>query len=236
MPSRRFALSLAAAAAVFATRALAQAMRRETIAIIGTGNVGSTLGKRWGALGHTIIYGSRNPSSDKTRALVNDSGKSARAVAQKDAGKEADIVVLATPPAAGLDLAPLFDGKIIVDAMNEMSFQDGKLIEPPNPEALAARIQKAAPNAHVVKALNATSWRGMADPKSTGGPITIPIAGATDPVRARVTALLTELGLEVFDMGGPEALRNVEHLGRIYVAYSSSHRLQRMEYGFRTWP
>ena len=37
----------------------------ETIAIIGTGNVGSTLGKIWAAKGHEIIYGSRTPTSTR---------------------------------------------------------------------------------------------------------------------------------------------------------------------------
>ena len=41
----------------------------ETIAIIGTGNVGSTLGKIWAEAGHTIIYGSRTPDSSRVRSL-----------------------------------------------------------------------------------------------------------------------------------------------------------------------
>ena len=49
----------------------------ETIAIIGTGNVGSTLGKIWAAKGHEIIYGSRTPTSDRVQQLVRESGKNA---------------------------------------------------------------------------------------------------------------------------------------------------------------
>ena len=36
----------------------------ETIAVIGTGNVGSALGPEFAAQGHTIVYGSRNPTAD----------------------------------------------------------------------------------------------------------------------------------------------------------------------------
>ncbi|MBL8642451.1 MAG: NAD(P)-binding domain-containing protein [Rhodospirillaceae bacterium] len=235
--SRRMMLGTALAAAA-ASSAVAATPKTETIAIIGTGNVGTALGKRWGALGHTIVYGSRTPESEKIKLLVKSSGKKASAVTQKDAGKTATIIVMAVPAAAGIEaLKALGDisGKIVIDAMNEMTFQDGKLIEPTEPEALAARLQAAAPGAFVVKALNVTSSRAMTDPAVTGGPVVVPIAGGNAEAKLRVTALLKALGLEVFDMGGADAYKHVEHLGRIYVAYGATHRPQRLEFGFRTW-
>lgn len=36
------------------------------IAIIGSGNVGTALGKGWLAAGHEVVFGVRNPSSAKT--------------------------------------------------------------------------------------------------------------------------------------------------------------------------
>jgi predicted dinucleotide-binding enzyme len=76
----------------------------------------------------------------------------------------------------------------------------------------------------------------MSGPKTvTGGPVTVPLAGADDKARARVAVLATAIGFDVLDMGGPEALKQVEHLGRIYVAYAVTHRPQRVELNFRTW-
>ena len=49
---------------------LASAAHAETIAVIGTGNVGMALGSEFGGLGHTVIYGSRTPDSAKTKALI----------------------------------------------------------------------------------------------------------------------------------------------------------------------
>lgn len=40
------------------------------IAIIGTGNVGKALAKRWLDAGHTIIFGSRQPSSQNATSLT----------------------------------------------------------------------------------------------------------------------------------------------------------------------
>ncbi|MSO98953.1 MAG: hypothetical protein EXR11_12170 [Rhodospirillaceae bacterium] len=239
--SRRALIGAAAMGTFIAATATAQekTKRPEKIAIIGTGNVGSNLGKVWAAIGHTVVYGSRNPESDKVKELVKETSNGATAVSQAEAAKGIEIVLLAAPSQAALEVvAALGDvsGKILIDAMNVMSFKDGKLVEPDDPLGLAARIQAAAPNAYVVKAFNATNALVMSGPqKITGGPVTIPIAGGSPEARTRVSALTTAIGFDVLDMGGTEALKLVEHLGRIYVAYSFTHRPQRLEFNFRTW-
>ncbi len=238
--SRRAILGTTAAS-TFIAAAMAQdkVAKPETIAIIGTGNVGATLGKAWAAKGHRIIYGSRNPGSEKSVQLGMDTGNGAKVLTQPEAAASADIVLLAAPSQVALSLiASLGDlsGKILIDAMNEMSFKDNKLIEPDDSVGLAARIQAKVPAAFVVKAFNATNARVMSGPKTvTGGPVTVPLAGADDKTRARVAALATAIGFDVLDMGGAEALKQVEHLGRIYVAYAVTHRPQRLELNFRTW-
>jgi predicted dinucleotide-binding enzyme len=40
------------------------------IAILGTGRVGSMMAKRWAALGHTIVFGTHDATSDKTKAVL----------------------------------------------------------------------------------------------------------------------------------------------------------------------
>ncbi|MDX1522321.1 MAG: NAD(P)-binding domain-containing protein, partial [Anaerolineae bacterium] len=45
------------------------------IAVVGTGNVGSTLGRRWAEAGHQITYGTRDPSSDKVGSLLEATGE-----------------------------------------------------------------------------------------------------------------------------------------------------------------
>ena len=69
------------------------------LAIIGAGNVGGTLGTAWAQkAGHEIFFGVRNPTSDKTRALVRTLGaEKARAGTPAEAAAFGDIIVLATP-------------------------------------------------------------------------------------------------------------------------------------------
>ena len=49
------------------------------IAVLGTGDVGGTLGKRWAQKGHQVIFGSRNPHDDKVRELLAEAGPNSRA-------------------------------------------------------------------------------------------------------------------------------------------------------------
>ena len=61
------------------TLLLASAAGAETVAVIGTGNVGMAIGTEFAGLGHTVIYGSRSPASLKTTDLVTRSGANASA-------------------------------------------------------------------------------------------------------------------------------------------------------------
>ncbi len=58
----------------------------DAIAMIGTGDVGGALGREFAALGHEIIYGSRDPGSERVAALVERTGHGARAATGAAAG------------------------------------------------------------------------------------------------------------------------------------------------------
>ena len=68
-----------------------------TIGIIGTGNMGSALGRGLAKSGHRVVYGSRSPSSDRVRALMATTGNDATATSQKEAAQQSDIIILAVP-------------------------------------------------------------------------------------------------------------------------------------------
>ena len=237
--SRRLALGGAAftvATSAAALPARAQAAQIETIAVIGTGNVGSTLGKAWAAVGHKIVYGSRAPDSDKVKALVVESGPNASAALPKDSVQNAGLVLLAIPSASAVEIVTgLGDlkGKVLIDATNLLSIVDGKIVEPA--ECLADQIRAAAPNANLIKAFNTTNTKVMVDPAMTGGTVTLPLAGASMQSKKRVAQLAAALGLETVDIGGNDMLRMAEHLGRLYVGYGVKNRPQRLEFQFRTW-
>jgi predicted dinucleotide-binding enzyme len=91
------------------------------IAVIGTGSVGGTLGRRWAELGHSVCFGVRDLADTAPKRLVSKIKGDARFASVRDATKDADVVVLATPYAA--NAAPItsagdLPGKILIDVTN----------------------------------------------------------------------------------------------------------------------
>lgn len=196
----------AAAAALSLTVVTATTAQAETIAVIGTGNVGSALGPEFAALGHTIVYGSRTPNEQDVRDLVARTGRGATATTQAEAVKSADIVVLAVPGALAVDITKSLgdlSGKIILDPTNVVNRNTGdRYANHGVPGGSNAElIQAAAPNAKVVKAFNTLNWTKMVDPQSSGGPVSIPIVGDDAEARAKIADLVQGMGLEPVDLG-----------------------------------
>ena len=67
------------------------------IGIIGCGNVGGTLGKRWAQNGHTVVFASRSPQSEQVQKLVAESGPTASSGSSVEAAAPSQVVLLATP-------------------------------------------------------------------------------------------------------------------------------------------
>src|SRR3989442_10331243 len=93
------------------------------IGIIGTGNVGATLGKRWAAAGHEVMFGAREPRSAKVMSLVGAAGAKMRAGSVADASRFGEVVVLATPfdaTEAAVRQAGDLAGRVVIDCTNPL--------------------------------------------------------------------------------------------------------------------
>ena len=95
--SRRTALLIAAAAATMPRFTFAAGAPLK-IATVGTGNVGSNLGKVWAMNGHPVMFSSRNP--DGLKDEVAAAGPNARAGTVAEAIAFADVVLMAVPYSA----------------------------------------------------------------------------------------------------------------------------------------
>jgi predicted dinucleotide-binding enzyme len=178
----------------------------DTIAVIGTGNVGAALGTEFAALGHTIVYGSRDPSSSDVADLVARTEGDASATTQAEAVNGADIVVLAVPGMLVEEITKSLgdlSGKIIIDPTNPID-RSGPEFRMGVTSSNGEIIQFTAPNASVVKAFNCLSWQTMIDPELSGGPVSIPLAGNSSDAKATVAELVEGMGLEPIDLGGIE--------------------------------
>jgi 8-hydroxy-5-deazaflavin:NADPH oxidoreductase len=171
------------------------------IAVIGTGKIGGTLGGRWGAAGHEVVYGSRAGSGD------GPGGAPLMAVADALAG--ADVVVLAVPAGAvggvvAANSAALAD-KVVIDAVNRIGESEV------NSRAMVAA---AAPDARYVRAFNTLGWENFADP-----PPGAALFFAADPgARPAAEELIAAVGLEPVFAGPADVSGTVDALLPLWFA------------------
>jgi 8-hydroxy-5-deazaflavin:NADPH oxidoreductase len=98
------------------------------IAILGgTGEQGRGLARRFAMAGHPVIIGSR--SYDRARAIAQEIGHGICGLANRDATREADLVIVTVPYEGHSELlvglAAELAGKIVVDCVNPLGFDQG---------------------------------------------------------------------------------------------------------------
>ena len=215
------------------------------IAILGTGNVGQTFAEKFISLGHQVMLGTRNVTDTMSRTGTGTSfaewhEKNVKVTLGTFAESAAfgDIVVNALNGGATLSAingckSSDFDNKIIIDISNPLDFSKGFppiLIEGlNNSNSLGEEIQKALPNAKVVKTLN-TMWSGlMVNPTmlNDGNHINY-ICGNAAAAKATVLSILGDFGWKnenILDLGDITNARGTESTlllwTRIYAATQS---------------
>ena len=141
------------------------------VAIIGTGDMGDSLGPRFAELGYTVIYGSRDPDGEKAQAVVSLTGESATATTQREAAQAGDIVILAVPWPAMETVAQSLgslDGKIVIDVSFPHEQGDDGYYVPMLETSSAEMIQEWNPGARVMKTFALQASYVIDDPGVVG--------------------------------------------------------------------
>lgn len=197
------------------------------VGILGTGDVGRALGKGFAALGHEVRMGSRSARNDKALAWVKEVGGKASAGTFADAAAFGEVVVLATLGVASEDVVKgvtdALRGKPLIDTSNPLDFSGGM---PPklfvgHSDSLGERIQRAAPQARVVKAFNTVGHAHMFRPAFPGGPPDMFLCGDDDGAKKKAVAILKDFGWGAVDLGGIEASRYLEPMCLVWVLHGA---------------
>jgi NADPH-dependent F420 reductase len=212
-----------------------------TIAIIGTGHVGGTLGIRLGRAGHPIVYGSLNAEDPRVLAIVAKSGAQASAVSPAMAASRADVIIFAVPwAAAESSIKSLGDlsGKILIDPTNPLGHDEktNRAVEFSLPMAGAELIQSWAPGSKVVKAFDTTSWLVLENPRIAGGPVTIPVASDDAGAKRVAMDLAQELGFDALDAGNLHNAKLIEGMALLYIRGKHINGKYAYEYYIRPRP
>ncbi len=177
------------------------------IGIIGAGNIGANLTRRLTAVGHTVaVANSRNPET--IADLAAETG--ATAVTAADAARDADLVVVTIPERAVPALAKgILDaakpGAPVVDTGNYYPKERDGLIAEIEGGTTESRWVSEHLGRPVVKAFNGIYAAHLVDkavPRGTPGRIALPVAGDDAEAKAKVMALIDEIGFDAVDAGG----------------------------------
>jgi NADPH-dependent F420 reductase len=188
------------------------------IAIIGTGGVGSALGTRWAQAGHTVVFGSRFPESEKVLELLQKCA-GAKAGPPSEAIHAAEVILLAVPwPVAQETLAGLGDlgGRVLIDCSNPLT-ADFSGIELGHTTSAAEQIAAWSPGSRVVKAFNTASTKVMRDPMFGTYPAAMFYCGDDPAAKAVVKQLTADLGFDPVDAGPLSSARYLEPLAMLYI-------------------
>ena len=233
-----FTLSLLLAAGLtsWADDVLSQTSNTPLIGIIGTGDMGDSLGVRLAGLGYDIVYGSRDPDGEKAQGVVRLTGHGAYATTQRDAAQAGDIVILAVPwppmETVARNLGSL-DDKIVIDiSFPHEQGADGYYV-PLVETSSAEMIQEWNPGARVLKTFALQASYVIDDPDVVGGPVTIPIAGNDRAAKELVADIIIEMELDPIDAGPLRLSRELEAMQRLYGVAFFQRRTAAWEFYFR---
>lgn len=204
------------------------------IGVIGSGNVGGTLGRRWAERGHEVMFGVRNAGDARIRDLVQRSGPSACAGSVADAATFGTVVVLATPWDAAENAlraaGPLRDPTLL-DCTNPLAPDMSRLVVGLTTSG-AEQVARWAPGARVVKIFNTTGFDNMANPRYPEGAATMLYCGDDAAAKTTAAQLAAELGFDPVDAGPLAQARLLEPYALLWISLAIHQQLGR-DFAFR---
>jgi 8-hydroxy-5-deazaflavin:NADPH oxidoreductase len=202
------------------------------IGIIGSGKMGSGLGKIWAKSGHQVIF-SYSRDENKLRQLAASAGETAKVGTPEVAVAESDVIVLAVWAPTLEEVfrsAGSLDGKIIITCVSALQpdftgqtiglATDLKI-------SVAETIQQLAPKAKVVEAFNTTFAEIIASESRQFGDDypSIFYCGDDADAKATVAILIEECGYEAVDAGKLIVARSLETLATAWVQFAVASQI-----------
>jgi hypothetical protein len=187
------------------------------IAILGTGKMGTVVGKRLVAADHTIVFGSRDPKSTRHKYadFPNISVRS-----YSEAAKDSELSIIAVPWAFTLALvdsiATELDGKIVVDLTNPLAADISHLVVGGTNSA-AEQIARILVNSKIVKAFNGITADNFLTPNFSGDVAQIFYCGDDAESKKVVRRVIESCGYEAQDCGALTNARYLEGIAMLWL-------------------
>jgi predicted dinucleotide-binding enzyme len=190
------------------------ATEKSTIAVLGAGNIGGTIGRKWVSAGHQVVFGVNDPNGKNAQALRNELGNEAKIGTVADAlSSNPDVVLMALPggviDATIAQYASQLDGRIIIDAANRM----GAAVM----NSFAA-LGQHTPHARIYRAFNTYGYENFANPAFGGIQADLFFCGPDGASRTVIEQLIAAVGLRPMYLGGVEQVGIVDGIAGIWFA------------------
>jgi 8-hydroxy-5-deazaflavin:NADPH oxidoreductase len=210
---------------------LAQASKSSgtKIGVIGSGNIGSTVGTLWVNAGDQVLFSSRNP--ENLKQLIDSLGPLARAGTVRNALTFGDAALLAVPygayPQIGKDYAKELAGKIVLDAGNAVPSRDGEISKEAQELGIGLTSAKYLPKARIVRAFNTLSYLVLANNAHRAGErMAIPIAGDDKEAVALAAKLIQDAGFDPVIIGSLQSAKLFAQGGPLYGQQITAKEMQ----------
>ncbi len=183
------------------------------ISILGSGNIGGTLGRKWAGKGHTIKFGVRDVVDRKHQSLMDSAAGDITVASLSEAIEFGEVVVLAIPGSAVAPLVETSDralaGKIIIDATNRIGQADMNNLQ---------IVAKQVPSAKLYRAFNSLGWENFDNPQLGGSQVDLFYCGDPGDARPVVERLIADIGLRPIYVGDLTQLDVVDNLAKLWFA------------------
>ncbi len=223
-------VALAAGLAVFSRSGFSQTgASKMKIGIIGSGDIGGTLGALWVKAGHPVMFSSRHP--EELKPLVERLGPLARAGTVTEALTFGEAILIAVPYAAypqiGKDYAGELRGKVVLDAGNAVPGRDGEIVQEANANGIGITSAKYLAGARIVRAFNTMSYRLLArNANRAGARMAIPIAGDDPEALTIASALVRNAGFDPVIIGSLESAKYFARGAPLYGQQITAEEMQ----------
>ena len=185
------------------------------VGIVGSGNVGATLGRAWARAGHSVLF-SYSRSREKLEGLARETG--GRAGNPADAAAFGEVVLLSPPWSLlddALEEAGSLGDRIVIDTTNP--YLHGSLAlalygESSAAEEIAARL----PGARLVKAYNTLPALLLMAGGEADRRLAMFLAGDDPAAKRVVERLICDSGFEPVDAGPLVRARELEPRGSLF--------------------
>ncbi len=172
------------------------------IAIIGKGNVGTSLGNGLAGAGHEIMYGHRDLNEPVSKAA-----------------SWGEVIILAVPYSsvhdAAKEIGPHANGKVLVDVTNALDQNMGLAIGCST--SAAEELQKIVPESRVVKAFNTVFAKNQGKGRVGNEQLSAFLAGDDTRAKELVMQLARDLGFDPVDAGQLKSARYLEPMAVLLI-------------------